>query len=170
VLTRRDNTYVALEQRPEIANRVAADLFFSIHANAAGSATVGGLETYFLNFANNPRQKRLRRARTLVPRERCAACRTSSRDFARMAQASMSDRLRKVNRNLKNLGVKQATVVVLIGATMPGILAEVSFLTNPTEGSLLRTQNYRQQLAEALFAGVMKYSESLKKTPRVATQ
>ena len=176
VLTRRDNTYVALEARPAIANRVGADLFLSIHANAAGNATIGGFETYFLNFANNPE------AEALAARENAGSSRTmsslpdivkaialnnkidESRDFAAMVQASMSERMRKVNRNLKNLGVKQAPFVVLIGATMPGILAEVSFLTNRTEGGLLRTETYRQQLAEALFAGVMKYAQSLKTT------
>jgi N-acetylmuramoyl-L-alanine amidase len=176
VLTRRGNTYVALEARPAIANRVGADLFLSIHANAAGNATIGGFETYFLNFANNPE------AEALAARENAGSSRTmsslpdivkaialnnkidESRDFAAMVQASMSERLRKVNRNLKNLGVKQAPFVVLIGATMPGILAEVSFLTNRTEGGLLRTEPYRQQLAEALFAGVMKYAQSLKTT------
>ena len=84
-----------------------------------------------------------------------------SRDFASMVQASMHDLLRKTDRNARNLGVKQAPFMVLIGATMPSVLAEVSFLTNRDEATLLRSQVYRQQIAEALFAGIMKYGSSL---------
>ncbi len=82
----------------------------------------------------------------------------------------MFERLRKTNRNTRDLGVKQAPFMVLIGATMPSVLAEVSFLTNRQEAGLLRTPAYRQQLAEALFGGVMKYQRSLKKTPTIAAQ
>jgi len=86
-----------------------------------------------------------------------------SRDFASMVQTSMHDLLRKTDRNARNLGVKQAPFMVLIGATMPSVLVEVSFLTNRDEATLLRSQTYRQQIAEALFAGIMKYGNSLKK-------
>jgi N-acetylmuramoyl-L-alanine amidase len=181
VVTRRANTYVALEERTAIANRSAADLFLSIHANASANAAVRGFETYFLNFATNPE------AEAIAARENAGSSRTmsnlpdivksialnnkidESRDFATMVQTSMSERLRRVDKNAKNLGVKQAPFMVLIGATMPSILAEVSFLTNRQEATLLKTQSYRQQLAEALFNGVMKYQRSLKKAaPAVA--
>jgi N-acetylmuramoyl-L-alanine amidase len=75
----------------------------------------------------------------------------------------MHDLLRKTDRNARNLGVKQAPFMVLIGATMPSVLVEVSFLTNRDEATLLRSQTYRQQIADALFAGIMKYGNSLKK-------
>src|SRR5687767_9682630 len=88
-----------------------------------------------------------------------------SRDFATIVQKTLYDRLRKVNRNLKNLGVKQAPFMVLIGATMPGILAEISFMTNEQEAALLKTDKYRQQIADALLAGIMSYQGSLKKLP-----
>jgi N-acetylmuramoyl-L-alanine amidase len=71
--------------------------------------------------------------------------------------------LRKTDRNARSLGVKQAPFTVLIGATMPSVLAEVSFLTNRNDATLLRSQTYRQQIAEALYAGIMKYGHSLKK-------
>ena len=94
-----------------------------------------------------------------------------SRDFAAMLQQSLSERLRRADRNARNLGVKQAPFMVLVGATMPSALAEVSFLTNREEAALLETASYRQQLAEALFAGILKYQQSLKAAPaRVATQ
>jgi len=177
VLTRRTNTYVALEERTGIANRQTADLFLSIHTNASANADVRGFESYFLNFAPNPE------AEALAARENAGSSRTmgslpdivkaialnnkidESRDFATMIQASMHERLRKVDRNARNLGVKQAPFMVLIGATMPSALTEVSFLTNGDEAALLRTPGYRQQIAEALRAGVMKYQQTLKNTP-----
>ena len=177
VLTRRTNAYVALEERTAVANRSGADLFLSIHANASANANVRGFETYFLNFAPNPE------AEALAARENAGSSRTmgnlpdivkaialnnkidESRDFASMIHASMLERLRKADRSARNLGVKQAPFMVLIGATMPSVLAEVSFLTNRDEATLLRSQGYRQQIAEALFAGVMKYQGSLKKPP-----
>jgi N-acetylmuramoyl-L-alanine amidase len=177
VLTRRANAYVALEERTAIANRSGADLFLSIHANASANASVRGFETYFLNFAPNPE------AEALAARENAGSSRTmgnlpdivkaialnnkidESRDFAFIVQGSMHERLRKADRNARNLGVKQAPFMVLIGATMPSVLTEVSFLTNRDEAGLLRSQSYRQQVAEALFAGVMKYQNSLKKAP-----
>ena len=177
VMTRRTNAYVALEERTAIANRSGADLFLSIHANASSNARVRGFETYFLNFASDPE------AEALAARENAGSARTmrnlpdiveaialnnkidESRDFASMVQGSMQERLRKADRTARDLGVKQAPFMVLIGATMPSVLAEVSFLTNRDEAALLRSQTYRQQIAEALLAGVMKYQNSLKNTP-----
>jgi N-acetylmuramoyl-L-alanine amidase len=83
----------------------------------------------------------------------------------------MIDRLKKSNRNMKDLGVKQAPFTVLVDATMPSILAEISFLTNRQEATLLRGNAYRQQIAEALFNGLMKYQRSLKRTSQtIASQ
>lgn len=182
VLTRRTNAYVALEERTAIANRSGADLFLSIHANASDSLNVRGFETYFLNFAPNPE------AEALAARENAGSSKTmgslpdivkaialnnkldESRDFASIVQASMHERLRKADRTVRNLGVKQAPFMVLIGATMPSVLAEVSFLTNRQDAALLRTPNHRQQIAEALFGGVMKYQQSLKTAPKLASQ
>jgi N-acetylmuramoyl-L-alanine amidase len=76
--------------------------------------------------------------------------------------------MKKVNKDVRNLGVKQAPFMVLIGATMPSILAEISFLTNKQDATFLKTEKYRQQIAEALLAGVMKYQQSLKRQPVVA--
>jgi N-acetylmuramoyl-L-alanine amidase len=181
VMTRRTNDYIPLEERTVIANREQADLFLSIHANASEDGRARGVETYFLNFAPNPQ------AEAIAARENAAAARTmrslpdivkaialnnkidESRDFATLVQASMMERLREAKRTPKNLGVKQAPFMVLIGATMPSVLAEISFVTNKQEQTWLKTQAYRQQLAEALFNGVMRYQRSLKGT-QVATK
>jgi N-acetylmuramoyl-L-alanine amidase len=183
VLTRRTNAYVSLEQRTAIANRAAADLFLSIHANASANASVRGIETYFLNFAPNPE------AEAIAARENAGSSKTmgslpdivkaialnnkidESRDFASMLQQSMHAQLRRVDRTARNLGVKQAPFMVLVGATMPSALVEVSFLTHRQDATLLRTTNYRQQIAEALAGGILKYQQSLKAAaPKVAVQ
>ena len=182
VVTRRTNAYVALETRTAMANRSAADLFLSIHANASENASARGFETYFLNFAPNPE------AEAIAARENSGSAKTmgslpdlvkaialnnkidESRDFASMLQQSMYTQLRRIDRTARNLGVKQAPFMVLVGATMPSALVEVSFLTHRQEATFLRTTNYRQQIAEALAAGIVKYQQSLKAASKVATQ
>jgi N-acetylmuramoyl-L-alanine amidase len=174
VMTRRTNVFVPLGERTAIANREGADLFLSIHANASQDDRVRGIETYFLNFAPNPA------AEAIAARENAASAGTmrqlpdivkaialnnkidESRDFASLVQSSMLDRLKRSNRTVKDLGVKQAPFMVLIGATMPSILAEISFLTNHQEATLLQGSTYRQQIAEALLNGLMRYQRSLK--------
>jgi N-acetylmuramoyl-L-alanine amidase len=180
VLTRRTNTFVSLEERTEIANREGADLFLSIHANASADTAARGVETYFLNFAANSE------AEAVAARENAGAARNmrhlpeivkaialnnkidESRDFAAAVQRALHADMKKVNKDVKNLGVKQAPFMVLIGATMPSILAEISFLSNRQDSTFLKTEKYRQQIAEALLAGVMKYQQSLKRQPVVA--
>ena len=147
ILTRRTDEFVALQERTAIANREGADLFLSIHANASPNAQARGVETYFLNFANNLR------AAAVAARENAASGQAmgalpdfvkaialnnkldESRDFATQVQRAMVERLRGANKRVKDLGVKQAPFVVLIGAAMPSVLAEISFVTNPQEAS-----------------------------------
>ena len=174
ILTRRTDEFIPLQERPVIANREGADLFLSIHANASPHSAARGIETYFLNFANNPN------AAQVAARENAASALTmgalpdfvkaialnnkvdESRDFAAQIQRAMIARLRSSNKSLKDLGVKQAPFIVLIGATMPSVLAEVSFVTNPQEAKLLKGNVYRQRIAEALFNAIRKYQTSLK--------
>jgi N-acetylmuramoyl-L-alanine amidase len=145
ILTRRTDEFIPLPERTAIANREGADLFLSIHANASANAQARGIETYFLNFANNLS------AAAVAARENAASAQLmgalpdfvkaialnnkldESRDFATYVQQSMVARLRGTNKTLRNLGVKQAPFVVLIGAAMPSVLAEISFVTNPQE-------------------------------------
>ena len=174
VLTRRTDTYVPLEERTEIANRQNADMFLSIHANASRTPEAKGVETYFLSFASSPD------AEAVAARENSASTREmhhltdlvkaitlnnkldESRDLATMVQESLVSNLRKSNREIRSRGVKKAPFVVLIGAQMPSVLAEISFVSNRQELSLLKTNAYKQKIAEALFAAVMKYRRSLK--------
>jgi N-acetylmuramoyl-L-alanine amidase len=182
ILTRRTDEFIALQERTAIANREGADLFLSIHANASPHASVHGIETYVLNFANNLS------AAAVAARENAASGQTmgalpdlvktialnnkldESRDFATQIQSAMMDKLKGSNKALKDLGVKQAPFVVLIGAAMPSVLAEISFVTNPQEARLLKGNAYRQRIADALFNAIRKYQTSLKNATAVAQQ
>ncbi|MBW8862027.1 MAG: N-acetylmuramoyl-L-alanine amidase, partial [Acidobacteria bacterium] len=182
ILTRRTDDFVPLPERTAIANREGADLFLSIHANASPNALAHGIETYFLNFATNTSAAavaaRENAASTLAMGEMPDIIKAialnnkvdESRDFASHVQRAMLERLRASNKTVKDLGVKQAPFVVLIGATMPSVLAEISFVTNPQEARLLKGNAYRQKIAESLFNAIRKYQTSLKGTTAVALQ
>jgi N-acetylmuramoyl-L-alanine amidase len=182
VLTRRTDDFVPLQERTAIANREGADLFLSIHANASESSQARGVETYFLNFANNLSAAGVAARENAASGQAMAALPDlvkmialnnkldESRDLAAIVQRSMIERLRGANKSLKDLGVKQAPFVVLIGAAMPSVLAEVSFVTNPQDAKQLRSSAYRQRIAEALLNGVRKYQSSLKSVSTVAHQ
>jgi N-acetylmuramoyl-L-alanine amidase len=181
-LTRDTNEFIPLEERTAIANREGADLFLSIHANASRNSKARGIETYFLNFASNPE------AEAVAARENSASARSmhslpdivraialnnkidESRDFAEMVQKAMVRKLRTRNSEVRDLGVKQAPFVVLIGAGMPSVLAEISFVTHRQEGALLKTSAYRQKIAEALLDAIVRYQESLKGVRAVAAR
>jgi N-acetylmuramoyl-L-alanine amidase len=175
VMTRATDVFIPLDERTKIANREQADLFLSIHANASRNVRARGVETYFLNFATNPE------AEAVAARENAGSGQTmnklpdilraialnnkinESRDFADIVQRSMVRRLSTRNQALRDIGVKQAPFVVLIGAEMPSVLAEMSFVTNKQDAALLKTGAYRQQIAEALLDAVLRYQQSLKK-------
>ena len=182
VMTREKNIYIPLEERTAIANREAADLFLSIHANASRNVSARGVETYFLNFASNPE------AEAVAARENSASGKSmhslpdivraialnnkidESRDFATTVQKSMVSKLSIRNRQVRDLGVKQAPFVVLIGAGMPSVLAEMSFITNKQEGQLLKTPAYRQSIAEGLLEAILRYQRSLKRKTAIAAR
>ncbi len=180
VLTRRTDTFVPLEERTAIANRVGSDVFVSIHANASPRSATAGVETYFLNFATN------RQAETLAARENASSSKTmgalptllkaialnnklaESRELAGMIQTSLVKSLSTPRRQVTSLGVKQAPFVVLIGAQMPSILAEIGFITNRSEAALFKQPAGRQQVAQGLFTAILKYQATLKAEPPVA--
>ena len=93
-----------------------------------------------------------------------------SRDFAATVQHSMAHKLAARNKQLRDLGVKQAPFVVLIGASMPSVLAEISFVTNRQDGALLKTNAYRQQIAQALFDAIVNYQTGLKKANAITAK
>jgi len=182
VLTRRTDVFVPLEERTAIANRAQADLFVSIHVNASRNPDARGVETYFLNFASNPD------AEAVAARENATSAKTmaslpeivkaitlntkldESRDLAGQVHRAIVRQLTGTHRGFRDLGVKQAPFVVLIGATMPSILAEVSFISNRSEAKLLRTASYRQKVAESILDGLRRYQASLKAVRTVANQ
>lgn len=182
VLTRRDDEFVPLQERTAMANQQGADLFLSIHANASNAASARGVETYFLNFASNGSAAAVAARENATSQQTMGALQdvvkaialnsklNESRDFATYVQREMLDTLRPANKALKDLGVKQAPFVVLIGASMPSVLAEISFITNPQEAKLLKSSSFRQRIAQALFEGIREYQGSLKRVPAVAQQ
>ncbi len=173
VLTRSDDSFIPLEERTAIANEAHADLFISIHANSSQDHGARGIETYYLNLKGSPE------AMEVAARENAVAnvgihdledlvkkiARNEkideSKDFAEDIQASLSQRVQKTNKTVKNRGVRKAPFVVLIGADMPSILTEISFLSNPADEQLLKQPENRQRVAEGLYQGVASYLQSL---------
>jgi N-acetylmuramoyl-L-alanine amidase len=173
IYTRTDDTFIPLEGRTSLANSKKADLFLSVHANSSPVPGVAGMETYYLNFNGS------KEALDLAARENATSQRSifelqdiiqkitqqdkaeESRDFAARVQSSLYALAARSNASARNRGVRKAPFVVLIGANMPSILAEIGFLSNSREEALLKRPDYRQKLAEALYRGVAKYAESL---------
>ena len=169
IMTRTEDVFVPLEARTEMANRQEADLFISIHANSSRVKTVRGVETFFLNLPSS------RDALEIASRENAASQKTihelqdvvqqimlsdkvdESRELALHIQNAMAAR----KDSGQNRGVKQAPFVVLIGAKMPSILAEIGFISNPQEERSNKTAQYRQRIAESLFEGVKSYADTL---------
>ncbi len=173
VLTRDRDIYLPLEERTAIANTSRGDLFLSLHTNSSAGGKLRGVETYFLNLASSLR------ARETAARENSMALAKmsdlehilkeifnskmdESSRLAESIQKNMVHGLRHKFKGVKNLGVKQAPFYVLIGAEMPSILAEVSFINHPVEGKRLASEQYRQLLVDSLAAGVMDYIQSVK--------
>lgn len=180
VMTRRTDAYIALEERTAIANRASADLFLSIHLNSSRNKAARGFETYYLNFASDPA------AEAVAARENSASTQPmnklpgivqaialnnkldESKDLASLVQQALSKRLRAQSKNARDLGVKRAPFVVLIGASMPSVLAEVSFISHAQEMQQLKTEAYRQRIAQALFDAILQYRRTLKSTTTIA--
>jgi N-acetylmuramoyl-L-alanine amidase len=173
IYTRSDDTFIPLEGRTAIANEKKADLFLSVHANSSPAPQISGVETYYLNFSdskdalniasreNATSQKSVFELRDLIQKISLHDKAEESRDFASRIQAALFNFSARNFPNEKNRGVKKAPFVVLIGANMPSVLAEIGFLSNPREEALLKKAEYRQKLAEALYRGVSRYAESL---------
>jgi len=173
VFTRSDDTFIPLEERTHIANEAKADMFISIHGNSSPDIAARGIETYYLNLKGSPE------AMEVAARENAASeqgiheledlvkqiARTEkideSREFAEDVQESLSKRMQKAVKPVKNRGVRKAPFVVLIGADMPSILTEISFLSNPADEKLLKQPEHRQRVAEGIFQGIAGYLQNL---------
>jgi N-acetylmuramoyl-L-alanine amidase len=173
IYTRTDDTFIPLEGRTALANEKKADLFLSIHANSSSISKIAGVETFYLNITGT------RDALDLAARENASA-QTSifelqdiikkitlhdkseeSLEFARRIQAALFSFSAKNIPASKDRGVKSAPFIVLIGANMPSVLAEIGFLSNPREEALLKKSDYRDKLAEALYKGIERYATGL---------
>ncbi len=169
IYTRQDDTFIPLETRTAIANRERADLFISIHANSSRDSDARGVETYYLNFTSSPEalevaarenavsEKSIHELQDLVKKIALKEKIEESREFAGDVQESLYGGLALSNAGIRNRGTKKAPFIVLIGANMPSILAEISFVSNPTDERKLETSEHRQRIAESLYRGVSKY-------------
>ena len=173
VYTRKDDTFVPLETRTAIANQERADLFISIHANSSRDPGARGVETYYLNFTSSPEalevaarenavsEKSIYELQDLVKKIALKDKIEESREFAGDVQQSLHSGLALKSPAIRNRGVKKAPFIVLIGANMPSILAEISFVSNPTDEHRLETAEYRRRIAESLYRGIAKYINGL---------
>lgn len=176
VYTRKTDEYVGLEERTAIANEQRADLFLSIHANSSPVKRVSGAEVFFLNFTNSKEaldlaarenaghNKSIFELRELLQKIALSEKLDESREFARFVQRELSREWKQINPASRDRGVKMAPFVVLIGASMPSVLAEIGFVTNARDERLMKRPEYRQRLAEALYRGVEGYAGSLGQT------
>jgi N-acetylmuramoyl-L-alanine amidase len=173
IYTRPDDTFIALEDRTKLANQEKADLFISIHTNSSPEPSATGVETYFFNLTSD------KSGLDLATRENAAAASSiselndllhkavlqtkleESREFAQKVQASLWAGSVKINSRSRDRGVRQAPFVVLIGAEMPSILAEIAFVSNPHDEKQLERPDQRQKIAESLFKGISQYANSL---------
>jgi N-acetylmuramoyl-L-alanine amidase len=173
VYTRSDDTFIPLEERTHIANEAKADLFISIHANSSHDHGARGIETYYLNLKGSPdamevasrenatAQQSVHDLEDLVKKIARSEKIDESREFAADIQDSLAKRIQKSYKPVKDRGVRKAPFVVLIGADMPSILTEISFLSNPADEQLLKKPEHRQKVAEGLYQGVASYLQSL---------
>ncbi|HLJ48880.1 MAG TPA: N-acetylmuramoyl-L-alanine amidase [Bryobacteraceae bacterium] len=173
IYTRSDDTFVPLEQRTEIANRNKADLFLSIHANSSSLRTATGIETYYLNFTtsktalevaareNATSEKSIYDLQDLVQKIALKDKVDESREFASRIQSSLYSSTVHNAGHARDRGVRKAPFIVLIGASMPSVLAEIGFISNPHDEVLMRRPDYRQKIAEALYKGLSSYAGTL---------
>src|SRR5208282_2356257 len=169
IFTRIDDNYIPLDERAGMANQSQADLFISVHANYSDLPSARGVETYFTNVFSVPsvKDKDVETPESDRAKNANAALLTASelhekieqsRRLAASVQHSLYGTLSVQNPGLRDRGVKEASYVVLTETSMPGILAEVSFVSSPTDEQKLRSDGYREQIAEALYKGIARYA------------
>jgi N-acetylmuramoyl-L-alanine amidase len=172
-LTREEDVFVPLEERTSLAKQRQADLFISIHANSSNLRSTSGVETYYLDFASNASEREtaarenaatsqnVRDLEDLIKQIVQADKSKESRELAAVVQRKLFADSQHLFPVTHNRGVRRAPFIVLIGANMPSILAEVAFISNPRDEKLLKKQDVRERLAQALFAGIQGYARAL---------
>jgi N-acetylmuramoyl-L-alanine amidase len=170
VLTRKDDTFISLEERTAIANTNNADLFISLHINAHTSAKIRGLETYYLNLTTNADAMRVAARENATSTHQMSELQDILSDImknskidesSRLAQMVHNSILREADKlgftNIKNLGVKQAPFYVLIGAQMPAILIELAFISNEKDLANLKNSEFLDMLTKEIVDGIRAY-------------
>ncbi len=173
IYTRSTDVFVPLQERTQIANDAHADLFVSIHANSSRDRSATGVETYYFNLTSDKHGLDVARRENasstasisqlheLLHNALLQTKLDESRQFAQCMQSCLWPMSRRMDRRSQNRGVRHAPFVVLIGATMPSILAEVGFISNRHDEKMLRRGSQRQKIAQALFKGIEEYAHSL---------
>ncbi|PLX75332.1 MAG: N-acetylmuramoyl-L-alanine amidase [Desulfuromonas sp.] len=174
ILTRNGDVFLPLEERTAIANKVGADLFISLHANANNSRKAYGVETYYLNFSKNDK------AAAVVARENGTSLKQVSdlelilfdlmanskiNESSRLAaeiQKNLVERLDRSYDQIRDMGVRQGPFYVLLGATMPSVLVETAFISNPREEKRLKSGKFQEHAVEAIALAVKNYVVSNK--------
>jgi N-acetylmuramoyl-L-alanine amidase len=174
VMTRSTDVFIPLEERTAIANKVGADLFVSVHANAALNRNAAGIETYYLNLAKTEKAAQLAAKENGTTLEKVSVLQAilfdlmanyklnDSAHLANEVQKSLHKKARGHYADIRNLGVKQGPFYVLVGATMPSILVESAFLSNAQEETRLKDPTYQEMTAEGIMEGIRVYISSLK--------
>lgn len=186
VMTRSSDKYLDLEERTELANSKKADLFVSVHVNAHRNRGVRGLETYLLNWTDDAEAmrvaarenkisfKRMKQSRSEVGLILASLQLQNKRDeslkLAHYVQNSMISSLDGRYKSVIDLGVKQALFYVLVGAEMPSVLVETSFITNYSEARRLSNAQYRQRVAEGIASGIKSYFRNQRPVQKIASR
>jgi N-acetylmuramoyl-L-alanine amidase len=171
VLTRTDDRFLALEERTAVANTARGDLFVSIHANAHPRRNRSGVETYFLNVADDRYAARLAArengldldgqgdavTRILTDLDAKASA-GASRRLARLVQREVTAGVRARIGDVRDLGVKSALFYVLLGARMPAVLVETAFISNRDEERRLASERYQEEVAAGVARAVTAFA------------
>lgn len=176
-LTRKRDKALTLEDRNEFAVSKGADLFISIHANAATNRKMSGIETYFLNNASDKAAEKLARRENMASKKKVSDVEhilstmlqnydaAESKDLAMRIQRSLMRRMGKKYPNIKNRSVRSALFYVLVGAKCPAVLVETSFISNPTEEKRLTNKKYQEEIAASIADGIRAYLKDSEKKP-----
>ena len=172
VLTRKDDSFIPLEDRTAIANAENADLFVSLHMNASPNADARGIETYYLDKTTDEAAMRLAARENATSRKNVSDLQfilsdmmqsmklEDSISLAYRLQSSMVSSLTTKMGEVSDLGVKKALFYVLVGARMPSVLVEMFFITNKSEGRAMSQENYQDAMVEALYEGIQRYAQA----------
>jgi N-acetylmuramoyl-L-alanine amidase len=176
LLTRDQDHFLTLEERTALANTKSADLFVSLHANSSPEKSAYGIETFFLNLATDDDAIRVAALENATSTKNISDLQTILNDLmqntkinesSRLAshvQDAMCNHLKSRFNRIKNKGVKQAPFYVLLGAQMPAILIETSFISNPRECKRLIDKTYQDNLCEGIVKGIRNYIEETNPT------